>query len=302
MFAVTILGNNSAIPTLERHPTAQVVTVDNQLLLIDCGEGSQMQMQRYHIKRGKLNHIFISHLHGDHYFGLIGLINSLSLLGRSEDLTVYGPPELQEIIDIQLKVADTRLLFKLIFVPLVPGNGGIIMKDKEVEVSYFPVQHRIPCYGFRVKRERTKRKLIPEQAKAYEIPAAFYSRLQAGEDYQRKDGVLVKNDWVTLPPPPAQAYVYCADTKYDPGIIPYLAGANLVYHESTYLHDLEQRAADRFHSTAFQAASLAKDAGVGRLLLGHFSSKYTELGGFLEEARPVFEESYLATEGTTFLV
>jgi ribonuclease Z len=302
MFAVTILGNNSAIPTLDRHPTAQIVTCNDQLLLIDCGEGTQLQMARYKIRRSKIRHIFISHLHGDHYFGLIGLLNSLSLLGRTDTLTLYAPPELEAIIRLQLQCAATVLKFDLRFVPLIRENAGVILDEKELRVHFFPVQHRIPCYGFIFEQQKRKRKIIPEQARAYEIPAAFYSHLQEGADYQRKDGLLVKNHWVTLPPPQGKKYVYCADTIYDEGLIPYLEEADLAYHETTYLESLAERAAERFHSTTVQAATLASKARAKRLLIGHFSSKYTELEPFLEECLPIFPATELSTEGATYLV
>ncbi|MDQ0108346.1 ribonuclease Z [Chitinophaga terrae (ex Kim and Jung 2007)] len=302
MFAVTILGNNSAIPTLERHPTAQVVTCNEQLCLVDCGEGTQLQIAKYKIKRSRLRYIFISHLHGDHYFGLIGLLNTLNLLGRTEPLSIYGPAPLEQIIQLQLDSAETQLKYELSFVPLTPGYSGIILTDKELQVSCFPTQHRIPCFGFSFEMQKRKRKLLPDQARAYEIPAAYFSKLQDGEDYRRKDGTIVKNDWVTLPPPPAKRYVYCADTIYDTGLLRWLEGADLMYHETTYLHELHERAAERYHSTAVQAASLAAAARVKQLLIGHFSSKYTELGPFLEESRPIFERTAIAEEGVTFLV
>ncbi|ASZ14468.1 ribonuclease Z [Chitinophaga pendula] len=302
MFAVTILGNNSAIPTPDRHPTAQVLTFNDQLILIDCGEGTQVQMARYAIRRSKLRHIFISHLHGDHYFGLIGLINSLSLLGRPEPLTIYGPAELEAIIRLQLDCAATILKFDLHFVALEKDFSGVILEDKELTVSYFPTQHRITCFGFSFEWQKKRRRIIPEQARAYEIPTAYFSRLQEGEDYLRKDGKLVKNDWVTLPPPKGKKYVFCADTIYDEGLLPYMQQADLVYHETTYLHDLADRAAERYHSTTVQAATLASRAGAKRLLIGHFSSKYTHLEPFLEECRPVFPATDLAAEGTSFII
>lgn len=302
MFAVTILGNNSAIPTPDRHPTAQVITCNDQLLLLDCGEGTQLQMTKYKIRRSKLRYIFISHLHGDHYFGLIGLISSLSLLGRSEPLTIFAPPELKAILDLQLQCAATVLKFDLHFIPLITDTARIILEDNDLQVSCFPTQHRIPCFGFSFYLQKRKRKIIPEQARAYEIPAAYYSQLQQGADYLRKDNLLVKNDWVTLPPSKGKRYVYCADTIYDRGLLPHLQEADVVYHETTYLHSLEERAAERFHSTTVQAATLARDAQAKRLLIGHFSSKYTELQPFLEECCPVFPATELAAEGTTFII
>ncbi len=302
MFAVTILGNNSAIPTLERHPTAQVVTCNDQLLLIDCGEGTQVQMVLYKIRRSRIKHIFISHLHGDHYFGLIGLLNSLSLLGRTEPLIIHAPPELEPILQLQLEASFTQLKFPLSFVPLREEAAGVIVEEKDLQVSFFPVKHRIACFGFIIAQQRRKRKIILEQALAYEIPSAFYSQLQEGADYQRKDGLLVKNNWVTLPPAPGKKYVYCADTIYDEELIPYLADADMVYHETTYLNALAERAAERFHSTSVQAATLAAKARAKRLLIGHFSSKYTELQPFLDECVPVFPNTELSIEGATFII
>jgi ribonuclease Z len=249
-----------------------------------------------------LRYIFISHLHGDHYFGLIGLLNTLNLMGRTEPLSIYGPAPLEQIIQLQLDAAETHLRFELSFIPLQQGYSGIILTDKELEVKCFPTQHRIPCFGFSFEMQKRKRKLLPDQARAYEIPAAYFTKLQEGADYRRKDGTVVKNDWVTLPPPPGKRYVYCADTIYDTGLLPYLQDADLMYHETTYLHDLHERAAERYHSTSVQAASLAAAAGVKQLLIGHFSSKYTELAPFLEEARPVFPNTEIAEEGITFIV
>ncbi len=302
MFAVTILGNNSAIPTPERHPTAQVLTYNDQLILIDCGEGTQTQLARYKVRRSKIRYIFISHLHGDHYFGLIGLINSMSLLGRTEPLTVFGPPALWDILELQLRHAATTLRFELEFKPLTPETHGVLLRDKDMEVSCFPTRHRIPCFGFSFSIQRKKRRIIPEQTRAYEIPSAFFSHLAEGEDYIRKDGSVVRNDWVTLPPLRARRYVYCADSIYDEDLIPWMKDADLVYHETTYLDDLRQRAADRFHSTSVQAATLASMAGARRLLIGHFSSKYTELQPFLDESIPVFPHTELALEGTTYII
>lgn len=302
MFAVTILGNNSALPTPERHPTAQIITWNDQLILLDCGEGTQVQLAKYKVRRSRIKHILISHLHGDHYFGLIGLLNSLSMMGRTDPLFLYAPPELEEIISLQLKCASSVLNYPLTFKPLLPEQVGLLIEEKDLEVSFFPTIHRIPCYGFSFLMRKKKRKIIPEQARAYDIPAAFYSHLQDGEDYVTKDGRLVRNDWVTLPPSAGKRYVYCADTIYNPAMLADVQGADLMYHETTYLHDQVQKAADRFHSTTVQAATLAKDAGVKRLLVGHFSSKYTELTPFLDECRPVFPDTDLALEGATYII
>ena len=302
MFAVTILGNNSALPAHNRFPTAQVVTFQDQLFLVDCGEGTQMQMSKYKIKRSRIHHIFISHLHGDHYFGLIGLLNSFSLLGRKDPLSIYAPPELKIIIDLQLQYAATTLGFPLDFISLTEDQTGIILEGKDIQVSYFKTHHRIPCFGFLFREKKEKRKLNIEEVRAHGIPTYFYSRLQEGEDYISREGVIVKNEWVTLDPLPGKSYAFCADTLYDESIIPYIEGCDMIYHESTYLQDQLERATQRFHTITVQAAAIARKAKVKKLLIGHFSSKYEELEPFLEECRPIFPNTDLAIEGVTFPV
>lgn len=300
MLAVTILGNNSALPAFDRHPTAQVLTMDEFLFLIDCGEGTQMQMAKYKIRRSKIQHIFISHLHGDHYFGLIGLITSMGLLGREADLHLYAPAALKQLIDLQLKVADTALPYKLHFYPLEDGPN-LVSNDRFI-VSSFPVSHRIPCWGFRFEQVKAPRRLNPEKAREKEIPTSFYDRLKWGENYTTKEGILIQNELVTDPAPHGRIYAYSADTCYNESIIEKVAGADLLYHETTYLKDLADRAAHRFHCTTHQAASIALKAGVGRLLIGHFSSKYETLDQFELEAREVFANSSLAIEGVSYRV
>ena len=300
MFAVTILGNNSALPAFDRHPTSQVVTVDEHLLLVDCGEGTQMQIAKYKIRRSKINHIFISHLHGDHYFGLVGLITSMGLLGRTQDLHLYAPSPLKEIIDIQLNVADTTLPFPLIFHPLT--EEGIIVKENKFEVRCFHVYHRIECWGFRFKQIKPLRKINPEKTKQYEVPSSFFERLKWGEDYINKEGTIIKNELVTTQAPTPKSYAYSADTKYDERIIEKVSGADLLYHEATYLKDLQDRAEKRFHSTSIQAATIAKKANVHKLILGHFSSKYESLKEFEDEAREIFSNTELAIEGVSYRV
>ncbi len=299
MMAVTILGNNSALPAFDRHPTAQIVTMDEQLFLVDCGEGTQMQMAKYKIRRSRIQHIFISHLHGDHYFGLIGLITSMGLLGRELDLHLYAPEGLLSIIDLQLKVADTTLPYKLHFHPLV--DGTLVQTDK-FRVTAFSTTHRIPCWGFRFSQVKAPRKVNPEKAIRHDVPAVFYDRLKWGENYISKSGKLIENEWVTDPAPPPLSYAYSADTSYNESIIDAVKGADILYHETTYLKDLAERAAKRFHCTTHEAATIALKAGVGRLLIGHFSSKYEKLHQFEEEAREIFGNAQLALEGTTYRI
>ncbi|MGH2552415.1 MAG: ribonuclease Z [Chitinophagaceae bacterium] len=298
MFAVTILGNNSAVPAFDRHPTSQVVTFDGNNYLVDCGEGTQIQMINYKIRRSKISHIFISHLHGDHYFGLIGLINSFGLLNHQQELHVFGPSPLKDIIELQLKVSDSKLPFAL-HVHTITEATTLLQTDK-IEISCFRTNHRIECYGFVFAEKKSQRKINPEKSKEFEIPFSFYERLKNGEDYTRKDGAVIKNEWVTDAGEPGRCYAFCADTRYDESLIPHFKGADLIYHETTYLDNLRERAEARFHSTTKQAALIAKKAGVKKLLIGHFSSKYSTLDEFEKEAKEVFDNAELAIEGVCY--
>ncbi|MGC4102805.1 ribonuclease Z [Ferruginibacter sp.] len=300
MLALTILGNNSAIPAFDRNPTAQVLQTADESYLIDCGEGTQMQMTRYKIRRSKITRIFISHLHGDHYYGLIGLLTSMGLLGRTQDLHLHAPEPLDAILKLQLSVADTKLPFSLHFHPL--RSEGIIVADKKLQVECFRVKHRIECWGFLFREKKNPRKVNAERAAIYEIPAAFYEKLQQGFDYVNKKGSIVPNEEVTTAAPKARSYAFCADTIYDESLAEKIKEVDLLYHEATYLKDLHERAAMRFHSTTHQAASIAKLGNVKKLLLGHFSSKYETLDAFLPEAKEVFENTELALEGTCYKV
>lgn len=300
MLAVTILGNNSAVPAFDRHPTSQVVTLDGNNFLVDCGEGTQIQMINYKIRRSKISHIFISHLHGDHYFGLVGLINSFSLLNHQQELHIFAPAPLQEIIEMQLKVADTRLCYPLHFHVI---NGEAVLVDNEkFQISCFPTHHRIECYGFVFREKKKPRKLILESVKENNIPLHFYENLKNGEDFITSAGEVIRNDWVTSEAPKGKTYAFCADTKYEEWIIPYITNIDMIYHEATYLDNLRERAELRFHSTTKQAAMIAQKAKVGKLLLGHFSSKYDTLEEFEKEAKEVFPNTELAIEGVSYRI
>jgi ribonuclease Z len=300
MFAVTILGNNSALPMHDRHPTSQVLTMDDQTFLIDCGEGTQVQMNRFKIRRSRITNIFISHLHGDHYFGLFGLLNSLSLTNRIEELHLYAPAALEPILMDIFRVADTRLSYPLQFHSLT--EEGVIWEGSKMTVSCFKVFHRIECWGFLFREKEKLRKVDLEKSKQFQIPAAFFPSLKEGRNYTRQNGEVVLNEWVTRPAPHARSYAYCADTRYEPALCNIINQVDLVYHESTYLNDQAEKAGLRFHSTAAQAASIASQAEAKRLLLGHFSSKYTDLNPFLDEATSIFPATELAIEGTTYIV
>ena len=298
---VTILGNNSALPAFGRHPTAQGVTVYGELLLIDCGEGTQIQMQRYGLRWRSMHHIFISHLHGDHYFGLPGLINSMSLLGRVAPLHLYAPAELKPILDAIMNVADTVLSYPFYFHPL-PEGTALLVDDPSFSVTCFPVDHRIQCHGFLVERKTRGRKLLPEKCNEYGIPSVFYESLKHGEDYIGGDGKVIKNEWVTEDGPSVKRYAYCADTLFTDSFLPVIQGVDTIYHECTYLERDADKAAARHHSTAAQAAKLAILANAKQLLLGHFSSKYKDLEPFREEAVGIFPNTQVSIEGTAYEV
>jgi ribonuclease Z len=300
MFGVTILGNNSAIPAFDRHPTAQIVTLNDNLILIDCGEGTQMQIAKYRIKTSKINHILISHLHGDHYFGLIGFLTSMSLLNREKPIHLFAPKALEKIIQMQLDVANTSLCYTLHFHGI--EDEGVLFNGNNFLIETFKTKHRIECWGFKISEKKLPRKIDKEKALLFEIPVAYFDALQKGNDYINKEGKKILNHQVTISNTPNRSYVYSADTIYDEELISKIKEANLLYHEATYLMLDEEKAAKRFHSTSTQAASIAKLAKVKHLLLGHFSSKYEKLDEFLNEAKTIFEKTSLAIEGVTYQV
>jgi len=300
MFGVTILGNNSALPAYDRHPTAQVVTLNDQLFLIDCGEGTQMQLSKYKIRRSKISHIFISHLHGDHYFGLPGLLTSFSLMSREADLHLHAPEPLKQILDLQFSSADTRFTFKVHFHPL--KEEGLIVDEDKFTVECFKVMHRIECWGFIIREKKKPRKIDTNRILKYDIPLIFYERLKNGEDYITKSGERILNELVTIPNTAAESYAFCGDTIYHEAIAEKVKNTTLLYHEATFLKDQEERATTRFHTTTIQAGKIALLAKAKNLLIGHFSSKYEILQPFLEETSEVFPRTQLAIEGVTYIV
>ncbi|MDB5246586.1 MAG: ribonuclease [Segetibacter sp.] len=300
MFGVTILGNNSALPAYDRHPTSQVVTLDQYQFLIDCGEGTQMQLARYKIRRSRINHIFISHMHGDHYFGLPGLITSMGLLGRDTDLHLYAPPLIKPIIDLMLSAADTQFGYTLHFHPL--ESEGMLLDDAKFSVECFRVFHRIECWGFIFREKKKPRRINKQAIGSYQLPTGYFERLKMGEDVITETGEVVLNEEVTLPNAPAKSYAFCGDTLFNPIVAEKVKGVSLLYHETTYLKGLEDRAHLRFHSTTTQAAEIAVRANAENLLIGHFSSKYEVLDEFLQEAKDVFPATSLAIEGVTYII
>ena len=299
MLAVTILGNNSAVPAHNRHPTSQVIQTYDHKFLVDCGEGTQMQMTAYKIKPGKINHIFISHLHGDHYFGLIGLLTSLGLNSRKTEMNIYSPKGLKEIIGMQFEVANAHLPYPINFHVL--NEEKIVFEDKKIEIECFKVNHRIECWGFIFREKKNMRRLNPSAITKHEIPISCYEMLQEGKDYISPGNTIIKNEELTKEGPYTFSYAFCADTGYFENIIGKIKNVDLLYHESTYLDALEEKAIARFHSTAKQAATVAKKANVKKLLLGHFSSMYEDVSDFQKEASEVFKNTECAQEGVCYM-
>jgi len=257
-------------------------------------------MAKYKVRRSKINHIFISHLHGDHYFGLIGLITSMSLLNRTQDLHIYGPAELEHIINFQLNVADAKLSYLLHFHAIT--SEGLIVDENKITVTSFQMKHRIECWGFLFKQKKKPRSIDPVRVKAHEIPSSFYEKLQRGEDYITKKGTIIKNEEVTIANSPVKSYAYCADTIFDESLAEKIKGVDLLYHETTYLKESADKAAARFHCTTEQAGIIALKAGAKKLIIGHFSSRYEDLDEFLAETMEVFENTELAMEGACYKV
>ncbi len=296
-FSLTILGSSSALPTSDRTVTAHVLKVHERFFLIDCGEGTQMQMRKYRIRFGKIHHIFISHLHGDHFYGLFGLISSLNLMGRKVKLSIYGPPNLQKFLKIHFSNSAVKLDFELQFHPLDMKNKGIIMEDKNMTVESLPMDHKIDCVGFIFREKEKDRKIRKDLIEDLNLGIADLVGLKKGEDYINPDGRVFPNEDLTNPPPPARSYAYCSDTRYSEKIIPSIKDVDLLYHEATYLEDMKDRASKTGHSTAREAGLIAQKSNAGQLIIGHYSSRYKDLSPLLEEASQVFPQTILAKEG-----
>lgn len=298
-FSLTILGAGSATPTLRLHQTAQLLTVGNDHILIDCGEGTQFRLIEQRIRPGRLRYIFISHLHGDHYFGLAPLLSSLNMGGRTEDLYLFGPRGLDEVLTTIFRVSDSRLGFKLHFQIVEPDRSVQLLDHPLITVESIPLQHRIDCTGYLFREKLHKPHLLREKLPA-DVPIAYLKQLKEGQDILGADGeVMYAAVDYTEPGPAPRSYAYCSDTRYVEDLVPQLQGVDLLYHEATFLEDNAQRAAEVYHTTAKQAATIAAKAGVGRLLIGHFSSRYKQFDLFVEEAQTIFPETYLAIEGET---
>lgn len=301
-FEVLILGNSSATPMFERHPTAQIINFNEQIFLIDCGEGTQMQLHRYGVKSNKISHIFISHLHGDHYLGLVGLLSSMNLHGRYSDLHLYGPAPLIDIINLQLKHSETYLQYNLIFHATNPEKEELIFQNNTICVTSFPLKHRVPTTGFRFDEAQRSASLIREKIQHLNIPTVFFQQLKKGIDCVDLDGTVYKASELTKPAPAPRSYAFCSDTRAFESYVSSIQNVDLLYHESTFMHDMLPRAIETFHSTCLEAALIAKQVGAKKLLLGHYSARYRELTPLLEEAKLEFVNTELSSEGKWYNV
>lgn len=301
-FTVTILGSSSAVPTSHRNPASMLVNMNHKYFLVDCGEGTQMQLRRYKIKMQKIKHIFISHLHGDHFFGLIGLLSTFHLLGRDEDLHVYANHELQAIIDLQLKVSATTLAYPVHFHATSPDRSEIIYEDDRNVVKTFPLIHTIPTTGFMFYEKPRQRKFKKDFLRREDVPLEMIPKIKNGADFVAQDGRVFKNEDITVSPLPPRSFAYCSDTAYNEAMVEHIRNADLIYHEATFMEDMKTVASEKQHSTASQAAQIAKMANVDKLLIGHFSARYTDLTEIYAEAVAVFPETLLASEGEVFKV
>ncbi|MGV6845436.1 MAG: ribonuclease Z [Lutibacter sp.] len=298
---VTILGCHSATPRENAHPTSQVVNIKNKHFLVDCGEGTQIQMRKNKIKFNNIEHIFISHLHGDHFFGLVGLISTFRLLNREKELHIYAPKGLKEIITLQLKISNSWTQYPLYFHNLEGNKSEIIFESEKIKVTTIPLTHRVYTNGFLFEEKIGLRKINIQTVEKYpEIEKCDYENLKQGKDFTLSNGTRLKNEFLTLPPSKPLSYAFCSDTSFNLKIVPLIKNIDCLYHESTFLTDKEDLAKTTMHSTAKQAAEIAKQANVKKLIIGHFSSRYKEKIRFLEEAKSIFDKTVLAAENKVF--
>jgi len=301
-FELTILGSNSALPTSKRLSTAQVLNVLGRFFLIDCAEGTQIQLRKFKIKFGKINHIFVSHLHGDHYFGLIGLISSFNLLERKQTLYIFGPPKLKDIIDFQLECMQQKLSYPISFKSLNFKRSEVIFENDKLTISSFPLKHRIQTCGFLFKEKQGLRKIRKELIELLNIPIAQMQKIKEGADFIDEEGTVFLNKKITVGPRNPRSYAFVSDTKYTEKILPVIQGVDLLYHEATFKNDYAKIAKERSHSTTIDAANIAKKAKVKKLIIGHFSARYKKLDELLMETKSVFQNAELAEDGKVFKI
>jgi ribonuclease Z len=301
-FELTILGCSSATPTSTRNPTAQLLNIAERFFLIDCGEATQIQLRKFKLKFQRINHIFISHLHGDHYLGLMGFLSSLHLLGRTNDLHIFCPAELQEIIEVQLKHSQSFLNYKIHYHPHRYLDNDVIFEDERVQVKTIVLNHRIPCCGFIFSEKQPPANISREMIHQYRLTVDQIIAIKNGGDLVTPAGERIPNSHLVIPPIRPRSYAFCSDTIYDERLVELVRGVDLLYHEATFLHNLLERAKTTFHTTALQAGMLAQKAGVKKLMIGHYSARYKDAEGLLAEAKTQFENTVPASEGESIIL
>jgi ribonuclease Z len=297
---LTILGSSSALPTSERFPSAHVLNAHERLYLIDCGEGTQMQLRRNKIRFGKINHIFISHLHGDHLFGLYGLLSTFSLMGRATPLHLYAPENYRGILISHLKDFDIHLNYEIDFNPLSGKDPVQILDDKYITVASFPLDHRVPAFGFIFREKPYDRNILKESVEKYKIPGVRIPAIKKGEDFITSEGDVIRNEDITVPGKKPLSYAYCSDTKYFKRLATFVRSVDLLYHEATFDRSMDELAMITGHSTTSDAARTADSAGVKALLIGHFSARYRDINPLVEEAKTIFPRTFAARDGETY--
>ncbi len=297
---LTVLGCYAATPRTLTNPTSQLFEIKNQMFLIDCGEGTQVQLRKHKIKFSRINHIFISHLHGDHFYGLIGLISTFTLLNRVNDLHVYGPKGIKEIILLQLKASASYTGYNLYFHELESKESELIYEDEHVTVRTIPLIHRVYTNGYLFREKNTQRKINIEEVQKYNIETCYYQKIKNGSDITLDDGTVVDNKVLTFDSEPERSYAFCSDTVFNTKIVPLIDNVDVLYHESTFLESEAHLAERTMHSTAIQAATIAKEAHAKKLILGHYSTRYGSIEAFKEEAKAIFPDVLLADDGVSF--
>ena len=299
---LTILGSSSALPTSGRYPSAHVLNAHERLFLIDCGEGTQMQLRKTRTRFAKINHIFISHLHGDHVFGLYGLLSTFSLMGRKNPIHLYAPENYRNMLISHLNDFDIHLSFEIDFIPLSGKDPVKILDDKYITVTSFPLQHRVPSYGFLFREKISERNIIKEYIEKFNIPLIRIPGIKKGEDFVTPDGETIKNETITFPPSEPLSYAYCSDTKYFKRLASFVKGVTLLYHEATFDKSKNDLAETTGHSTTLDAAKTALDANARTLIIGHFSARYKDISLLVDEARTLFPATFPAIDGRSFEV
>ena len=301
-FEVIILGSSSATPIYNRNPSAQALNINEKIYLIDCGEGTQQQMLRFDVKASRIDYILISHLHGDHYLGLVGLLSSLQLNGRKKSLTLCCPPHLKEIIEIQFQYSDSYIQYPIHYIFTSTDKAEVILENEDVTIESIPLDHGIPTTGFLFREKKRLRKLLKDKMEEFQIPVEYFSSIKKGKDYTTTEGILIKNEDLSTDSQEPKSYAYCSDTQYNLSYFGQISNVTLLYHEATFLNNMLDRALETQHTTAKQAGEIALETNAQKLLIGHFSARYKTLNELLDEARSIFPMTELALEGKTYLI